>query len=409
MPRGDGIKALLLGLAVSTSGVLSATRPTSAASATFYVAPGGSDSSAGSETQPFATIKRGLQALQPGGTLYLRAGTYAERVDSNTLTIPAGTSWSSAVTVASYPGEIAVLRPGSGGAVLNLAHSYIKYLVFDRLELDAAGLDYAVSLNNGANHVRFQSCEIRNSSLDGIILAYGSGSTTYNEFLKLTVHETGLSGRGHGMYIMTSNNLVEGCEFYNANRFGVQIYNGYSGERADNNVVRGNKFHNCGSGALSGGGITIGCGSGNAAYNNVLWSNLAGIDTIWGAPANTKIYNNTVYGSTGQGITIGADTSGVKVVNNIAYRNGGDIVDYASGTQKSNNVTVNPGFSNPAAGDFKLLSGSGAIDAGATLAEVPTDFDGRTRPQGSAFDAGAFEFGAPRRLSAPKGVSVVPD
>jgi hypothetical protein len=42
--------------------------------------------------------------------------------------------------------------------------------------------------------------------------------------------------------------------------------------------------------------------------------------------------------------------------------------------------------------DFRLRSGSPAIDAGQTLAYVGADHDGRARPQGSAFDVGAFEF-----------------
>jgi len=42
--------------------------------------------------------------------------------------------------------------------------------------------------------------------------------------------------------------------------------------------------------------------------------------------------------------------------------------------------------------DFHLLPGSPAIDSGTPVPGVVTDFDGNPRPQGSAYDIGAFEF-----------------
>ena len=41
--------------------------------------------------------------------------------------------------------------------------------------------------------------------------------------------------------------------------------------------------------------------------------------------------------------------------------------------------------------DYHLQAGSPAIDAGATVA-VTDDFDGNPRPQGQAYDIGAFEW-----------------
>lgn len=58
-------------------------------------------------------------------------------------------------------------------------------------------------------------------------------------------------------------------------------------------------------------------------------------------------------------------------------------------------VEANPLYSNPAGYDLSLQSGSPAIDiavAGESALFAAEDFDGRARPQGSGFDAGAFEF-----------------
>jgi hypothetical protein len=51
-----------------------------------------------------------------------------------------------------------------------------------------------------------------------------------------------------------------------------------------------------------------------------------------------------------------------------------------------------PLLTDPAAGDFTVQSGSPLIDRGVTLALVTEDFAGTARPQGSAYDIGAYEF-----------------
>ena len=51
-----------------------------------------------------------------------------------------------------------------------------------------------------------------------------------------------------------------------------------------------------------------------------------------------------------------------------------------------------PKFRDAAAGDYRLLLGSSAIDTGAALTEVAFDRHGIARPQGEKHDLGAHEF-----------------
>jgi hypothetical protein len=73
-----------------------------------------------------------------------------------------------------------------------------------------------------------------------------------------------------------------------------------------------------------------------------------------------------------------------------------------SGPNNALNLDSNPliideaGLQDPSAGDFRLKQDSPLIDSAARLNEVPTDKDGITRPAGSGWDIGAYEF-------APKG------
>jgi hypothetical protein len=52
---------------------------------------------------------------------------------------------------------------------------------------------------------------------------------------------------------------------------------------------------------------------------------------------------------------------------------------------------ADPAFTDAADLDFTLKDGSPAIDAGATLLDVPRDKAGVLRPRGAAYDAGVFE------------------
>lgn len=75
--------------------------------ARFVDAAKGDDKAAGSEAAPWRTLRHAVGQLQAGETLYLRGGTYYERV-----TISRGGTAERPVTIRSYPGELAVLDGG---------------------------------------------------------------------------------------------------------------------------------------------------------------------------------------------------------------------------------------------------------------------------------------------------------
>jgi hypothetical protein len=78
------------------------------ADSVLYVAPGGSDSAAGTLSDP-TTLPSALTRIQPGGTIYLRGGTYRY---SQTVTIAPGNSGTSSArkTLSAYQSETPVLN-----------------------------------------------------------------------------------------------------------------------------------------------------------------------------------------------------------------------------------------------------------------------------------------------------------
>jgi len=79
-------------------------RPLESGRGYFVDATRGSDEAQGSEQAPFRTLARGLEALRPGDTLYLRGGVYYERPAISLV----GRE-DAPITVRSYPGELAII------------------------------------------------------------------------------------------------------------------------------------------------------------------------------------------------------------------------------------------------------------------------------------------------------------
>uniref|UniRef100_UPI003563440F right-handed parallel beta-helix repeat-containing protein n=1 Tax=Psychromonas sp. TaxID=1884585 RepID=UPI003563440F len=121
-------------------------------------------------------------------------------------------------------------------------------------------------------------------------------------------------------------------------------------------------------------------------------------------PEPIYLYNNhfigNSYGITG-GDNLKAMNNMVIGTPNIAFKNvdGNSQISYSlfwnnsvdnsgSNLDTLNNVNENPLLDI----NLRLQSGSPAINAGVSIIEVESDFDGTLRPQGAAYDIGAFEY-----------------
>ncbi len=368
----------------------------------YYVdTASGNDSNMGSLlSAPFKTINKGVSVLAAGDTLYVRAGIYAESLHN---AIPSGQSWNAPVTVAAYAGESVTLRPRPGtDRVLHFDGSKTQFISVEGFILDGVNVSYDVvkvtysdTKDNHAHHIRIKNCEVKNSATAQGILSTGGGNSGSNEFLGLNIHHNGNSEFDHGLYISSSNNLVENCRVHDNFGYGIHFY----GDKGDinNNIVRRNRIYNNGS-HTDKAGIIISGGNGNLVHHNIVYGHKYGIRVDYNV-TNTKIYNNSVYGRdfmTG-GISIGTTSTGAVVKNNLVYRTypGNEIDDFGTGTTLSNNLQgVNPKWVNPDGDDFHLRPDSPAIDSGVDCG-LSEDFDKNPLPAGKTFDVGACEYQPP--------------
>ncbi|WP_409471428.1 carbohydrate-binding protein [Streptomyces sp. HC307] len=103
----------------------------------LYVAPNGTDSAAGTQTSP-TTLTSAISRITPGGTIYLRGGTYNH---SQTITIPAGNNGTAGARtkLSAHPGETPVLNfsaqsesSSNRGLAVNGSYWHVSGIVVER-------------------------------------------------------------------------------------------------------------------------------------------------------------------------------------------------------------------------------------------------------------------------------------
>lgn len=389
--------------------------PHAAIAATFYVATTGNNTNSCTTAQNQATPKRtiasGLACLAAAGdTLQIRGGTYGENIDSSQLI--SGTDWNAkAVTIQAFgseivtvTGQITVNSPGNGITK--------RYIIFKNLVVDGNSIAIGGGANGGAvDHIKLDGIEVKNlDDAAAIQIGGDDGTGDTNWVTNSKVHDgvyTGADLGSHGIYVQSSNNIIENSEIYNMTGFGIHNY-AQGSNAPSKNIYRNLYIHNTGTwdGKISF-AILLTTGSNNSAYNNLVINNQGGIR----ADTGNVVYNNTVYGS---GLGHGGECcyeamriTGATARNNIVFNNAINSIYNSSGTV-SNNLTTDPKFVNSSSNDFHLQSTSPAIDKGTTLTAVPSDFSGIPRPQGAGYDIGAYEYqSTPLTLAAPANLRLV--
>jgi len=381
-----------------------------AEAATYYVATTGNDGYACTTAQtvstPKRTIKSGVGCLKPGDKLYIRAGTYTERIDVATPN-KSGTA-GYYITIAGYPGEKPTIRysEGTNGYGVIRARGNRGWLIFENLILDGAlsGDGTGWQITEGNHDFILRNLEIKNFRFNGVFIKANN-----IQILNCKIHHQGLADgkRWYGIYFHNgANGVIEGNEIYNNSGGGIHAYPG----TISNLIIRGNRIYNNNTVATSSvEGIIVFRGSingvlqtitgvqiyNNAVYKNSVYGGTSGGIRVSNGPAGTKIWNNTVYANKGWGINIQTGTSkptNTVVQNNIVFANTlGQIANTGISSILNYNLTTDPRFVHASASDFNLQMSSPAINKGVILSLVKTDIRSVPRPKGSTHDIGAYE------------------
>lgn len=368
-----------------------------------YVATNGTDTScvaAGNLGTPARTIGFIFRSscMSTGDILYARGGTYSESINSGLIAFPQGTSYANAPVLSSYPGETATItQPSTSGAaiILDMTSNTLQYIIFKDLILDGGYQNVKIGTGSQpSNHIKFDNIEAKNGWHQCVSWQTGAQPTHDNWWTGGKVHHCGygeaVAQAGYAFYVGGNDQLIENAEIYDVQGHCVHVYD--SIVPPNRAITRNNYVHDCAAQNSNLAGMLID-GINNQIYNNIVTRSAYGI-TTFSASVGALVYNNTVYANSQFGLFNYPGSSTTQWKNNIIYQNtGGPIRDLGSGSTTATNLTTNPSFVNAAANDYHLQSSSAAKDMGTNLSPtVTTDKDSVPRPQGSAYDIGAYEF-----------------
>lgn len=436
----------------------------------YYVSTTGSDSNSGSFTSPWQTIAHAVHSVAAGDITYVGNGVAQTSVDNYNACIAVtsgGGTAASPVALVGYPGATAIIgKLGACSYSLRTpaVSGSMDYWVVANLTVTGGDFDL-VSVTGW----RVIGNDISNPGGSGQSATFHAETSTQLTFNGNYVHDVGDQSGGidkfyHAVYYTTnSNSIFMGWNevFPNTNHSttsggcrAVQFYSTGGADQYDLHV-HDNKLHDSICDGLN--FATVNAGGGTVeAYNNVIYHVGTGPDPGNGAAdyacllvgssgsptVAVNIYNNTFYdcgsrgaseGDAGAMAIFGVPTllrnNLVQIVSGEAYltnSTGGNCSSFSgsnnlwfggSGTacnsQLGGNLNVDPLFVSASAANFHLQANSPAIDAGTAIATLTTDLDGNGRPQGSAYDIGAYEYGTanitqPPPLLAPANLRISP-
>ena len=392
---------------------------------TWYVAPSGSDSNPGTATQPFRTIQRAANVVNPGDTVIVEDGTYTG--------VGTGTSCASST---SRP-VVCLTRGGSSTAWVTFkARNRGKAIVDGQQNTSTHGFRFL----SAANYVRIEGFQIHGmgsatNGASGIVIYSGGHDVVIknNEIHSIgrlcTDHQYGMNA----IFVQNARVTIDGNRIHKIGRFS-------SGEQGCNPSTTNYQNHDHGI-YVNGKSDGSAPGASDILIKNNEFYNLQrgwGIQVYPDPVADLSILNNTFAFQNPYRdghIIFAASTSNARVMNNIFYNPRTVALNFNAGTHTamdvSNNIVYNASLMKATSGvtavsnqvtdplfvnattapyDFALKSGSPATNEGLSLQEVPDDFHGKPRSDGLT-DIGGHEYGTastPPPPPPPTGDTVAP-
>jgi hypothetical protein len=342
-----------------------------------YISTVGNDSNDGSACHPWATMQHAADSAQAGMTIHVAPGTYrvsalsgekasidssASGNASNHITFISDQQWGAKIV-------------SSADTVWTNSGAYVDIVGFD---MSGGGTTYT-GIHSQGNYARSIGNRIHDFGSTGCVsgagVMIGGAASNQSAIANIVYNLGGAPGscnQIHGIYAQEYGSVVVNNITFNIAGKGLHIW----GDRPSHVIVANNtSFHNQD-------GLVVGndgcCGT---TFDNSIIS-------------NNILYNNVRYGIYESDDVASALGTHNQYLNNLISANPGGnsmIVGSLQGTIAADPRFVN--YTGDASGDYHLASSSPAIDAGTSTGAPSTDFNDGARPQGSAPDLGAYEYG----------------
>ena len=395
----------------------------------FFVAPNGSDANAGSFTAPWATVKHAKNTAAAGDTIYLMNGVNETGLDGSNASLAVAKSGSPGLPIAivAYPGASATIGSSTGQAYgirttgvsnywllagVNLRGAFSALAVANSSNWRVIGTDISCPSGSGTGACVAFSADANVSMYRNRIHDNGSTTSTSLKLYQAVQFDAGSNGIDIGWNEIANTRSCRALQFYSDT---TPLYN---------LTVRDNLIHDSRCDGINFATIVPLQGA-VKAYNNVIYragtgpapggveSNYACINVGGNGSAAVQLTGNTLYdcGRRANGDS-GAISASVPVVltdnivdviagetytapnSSLANFSGKNNLFFGHGATPAFSATsanADPKFVDVTANNFQLRSGSPAIDKGANDG-ISRDLVQTVRPQGAAYDIGAYEF-----------------
>ena len=426
----------------------------SAAATEWHVAGGGTGN--GSPGAPFGRVQDALLVAQPGDAIAVAPGTFNERIQS----VRGGTQ-AAPIRLFAVKGRGSSIVTNAG-RVLTIAH---PHLIVDGLVLDGQfGRDDVVRVSSAGTGFTLRNAEVRRTTYDAVDLGAVTDVVIENSLIHDALNAANGRTDAHGIVGGAVRRLtIRNTEVHTFSGDAVQVDSGRSSPGWTDVVIEGCRFwlaplpsatNGFPAGIVPGENAVDTKASASFArarlvirnteahgFRNGLIGNMAAFNlkehidaTLDGvtvfdsqiafrlrAPAIVRVQNAVIH-SVETGVRYEENISNLRIWNTtfgggistpfraaaspastIDVRNvlllGAALPREAKGS--SNMAVAASAFVNASAHDYQLAAGGDAIDAGASIPEVTIDRQGVGRPQGKAYDIGAFERTSGRSRRVP--------
>ena len=390
----------------------------------YFVSPAGSDGNAGTADSPWLTLQRAANAVAPGDTVTVRAGTYAG------FNLSTDGTASARITFTAEPGVLIDRALASNGSGINLEGAdYVTVEGFRVIGMPVVGIR---SIDNTGAWIRNNTLE--NNGSWGVFAAWSEAIVVEGNIAA--------DSPGYGIYLTNSadNPVVRGNRVSGNRVSGIHLAGNLAGGNGDGVItgalVEGNTVSDNGrdgGASIAFDGAQNGVVRNNLVFNAHAWGlQFYGVTGATGARNNLAVNNTVIGAADGQwAVRISHASTGVVLLNNILLSDnpaagtididndsllgfnsdynilGNNFRDDDSSyslirwqtirnvDRHSDGATKAELFVDLVGQDYHLSLTSPAIDAGSGADAPATDLEGRSRPQGAGVDIGALERPAP--------------
>ncbi|WP_183192950.1 immunoglobulin-like domain-containing protein [Brevibacillus nitrificans] len=252
-----------------------------------------------------------------------------------------------------------------GGGVYHSSEGgvFTNVTISENTAKEKGGGVYFINSKSTLNHVEMKRNHAKNGG--GIYNSYSNDVMT-----DVKISENEATGDGGGIYSNGGANVLTNAEISGngANVSGGGIYNFGSNPALTNVTISGNEAN------VSGGGMYTWASTSASLRNSIVWGN-SGDDIFYYTPSSTIHMEHSLLGKLNR-----ADDNG----------------------NRGNIYAADPVFIDSAQGNYRLGSGSPAIDQGSPayfdagqtpdLSSITTDMEDKPRLVGDSIDMGAYEY-----------------